>query len=132
MNSVELKYNFYDRALKGGTQQVVTPQVVTPQVPEQQGLTQQVPEQQVTEQQVPTQQVTEQQVTEQQVTEQQTKVSTDELEQDGLNKLNQQIPKTKVDFKFATIIGNLDQTLGSKQKINIDHLFIKQLFGSNY
>ena len=125
MNSTELKYNFYSRTLKGGTQTIPLQQQTVPlqqeQVPLQQ--TQQVPNQ---TQQDPNQ-------TQQQEQQQaQTQVSTSGLEEEGLNQLNQQVPKTKVDFKIATIIGNLDQTLGSKQKINIDNLFIGQLFGSNY
>ena len=43
----------------------------------------------------------------------------------------EQVPKTKVNFKISNMIGNLDQTLGSKQKINIDSMFVKQLFGIN-
>lgn len=38
--------------------------------------------------------------------------------------------KTKVDFKF-TSLGNLDQTLPKKAKINIDSMFIKSIFGGN-
>mgnify|MGYP000657177233 CR=1 FL=1 len=50
---------------------------------------------------------------------------------DGTNQINGQVPKTKIDFKISSIIGNLDQTLGSKQRINIDSLFVKQIFGIN-
>ena len=38
--------------------------------------------------------------------------------------------KTKIDFKF-TSLGNLDQTLPKKAKINIDSMFIKSIFGGN-
>ena len=38
--------------------------------------------------------------------------------------------KTKVDFKF-TSLGNLDQTLPKKAKINIDSMFIKSILGGN-
>ena len=132
MNSTELKYNFYSRTLKGGTQTIPLQQQTVPlqqeQVPLQQ--TQQVPNQ---TQQDPNQTQQDPNQTQQQEQQQaQTQVSTSGLEEEGLNQLNQQVPKTKVDFKIATIIGNLDQTLGSKQKINIDNLFIGQLFGSNY
>jgi len=139
MNSTELKYNFYSRTLKGGTQTIPLQQQTVPlqqeQVPLQQ--TQQVPNQTQQDpnqtQQDPNQTQQDPNQTQQQEQQQaQTQVSTSGLEEEGLNQLNQQVPKTKVDFKIATIIGNLDQTLGSKQKINIDNLFIGQLFGSNY
>ena len=120
MKSTESKYNFYERAFKGGAQ------TTNDQVQQQP-----VQEQPVQQQTVQQQEGQQQPVQEQQQYEGQQQVSTGELQDEGLNQLNQQVPKTKVDFKIATIIGNLDQTLGSKQKINIDNLFMLQLFGSN-
>ena len=38
--------------------------------------------------------------------------------------------KTKIDFKFSSL-GNLDQTLPKKAKINIDSMFIKSILGGN-
>jgi hypothetical protein len=130
MKSTESKYNFYERAFKGGAQ-TTNDQVQQQPVQEQPVQQQPVQEQPVQQQTVQQQEGQQQPVQEQQQYEGQQQVSTGELQDEGLNQLNQQVPKTKVDFKIATIIGNLDQTLGSKQKINIDNLFMLQLFGSN-
>ena len=37
---------------------------------------------------------------------------------------------SKIDFKFSSL-GNLDQTLPKKAKINIDSMFIKSILGGN-
>jgi hypothetical protein len=119
MNSTESRYNFYSKAFKGGAQPVAGQQVQTIDLaPQQQDLNQN--------------QTQEQQDLNQSQT--QPNPSNDGLavEEEGLKQINEQVPKTKVDFKIASMIGNLDQTLGSKQKINIDKLFMSQLFGSTY
>lgn len=121
MDSTESRYNFYARAFKGGAQTAAVP-VQQEQLTNQNQQVQQV-------QQVP--QVAQSQEPQVQQ-ESQTQVTNGELEEEGLNQLNEQVPKTKVDFKITSIIGNLEQTLGSKQKINIDKLFMEQLFGSTY
>jgi len=120
MDSTETKYNFYKQTFKGGAQQTLTQTEtinIQPQAPPQQ--------ENVQVQQTETQQNTQ--------TETQQNTQGQPMETDGANlqQLNQEIPKNKINFKVASIVGNLDQTLGDKQKINFDQLFMKQLFGTN-
>lgn len=142
MDSTETKYNFYKRALKGGAQpqvQQVQAQVqpqyqAQPQLQTQyqaqpqptqtetiniQGQTQAQPEQEQTQDQSEQQNYS------------QTQSQTMETDGASLQQLNQEVPKNKINFKVASIVGNLDQTLGEKQKINFDKLLMKQLFGSD-
>jgi hypothetical protein len=105
MDSTETKYNFYKRTFKGGAQ---TTQQETPQ--------QETPQQETPQQEIP-----------QEATESQPMG----MDGESLQQLNQEVPKNKINFKVTSIVGNLDQTLGPKQKINFDKLFMKQLFGAN-
>lgn len=125
MDSTETKYNFYKRTFKGGAQVSQETQSETiniqPQAPTQAPLQEEMAQ---TENQNQTQ--------EQQNV--QTETQGQPMATDGANleKLNQEIPKSKISFKVSSIVGNLEQTLGSKQKINFDQLLMRQLFGSNH
>lgn len=109
MDSTETRYNFYKKSFKGGAQAVATqPQEsVAPESATQ-------PQ----ESAAPAQETA--------------TASATEPQDEGLNQINQKIPKVKVNFKISSLFGNLDQTLGSKQKINLDKLFFAQLFGATY
>lgn len=104
METTDGRYDFYKRAFKGGADATQAQQEVQAPVEQPQQEQQQAD---------------------------QTQQQADESQQDGMEQLNQQVPKTKINFKISNMIGNLDQTLGSKQKINIDSMFVKQLFGMN-
>jgi len=125
MDSTETKYNFYKRTFKGGAQVSQETQSETiniqPQAPTQAPLQEEM-----------AQTETQNQTQEQQNV--QTETQGQPMATDGANleKLNQEIPKSKISFKVSSIVGNLEQTLGSKQKINFDQLLMRQLFGSNH
>ena len=134
MDSTETKYVFYKRAFKGGAQtkqKASQPQSETiniqPQPQQQVEQTNDVQENNQTENQ------TENQTQEQDQTQNEGQNQEQNIAPDGasLDELNQEIPKNKINFKVSTIVGNLDQTLSSKQKINFDQLLMKQLFGSD-
>ena len=99
MSNTEQKYDFYKRTLAGGTETVVL-------------------EQSPKEEPQPVAEST---------TSPGTPTGTPPATPTGTP--TQEVPKIKVDFKLTSMIGNLDQTLGKKQKINIDQLFFSQLFG---
>ena len=129
MDSTKTKYNFYKKTFKGGAQQTLTETInIQPQPPQQQENVQ-------SQQNVQTE--TQQQENVQNETQQQENVQTETQDQTiategaNLEQLNQEIPKNKINFKVGSMVGNLDQTLGDKQKINFDQLFMKQLFGFN-
>ncbi len=127
MDSTETKYNFYKRAFRGGAQATQTP--TQSETINLQPQTQ--PEQIQPQEQVQTQpeQIQPQEQTQ---TQDQTQAQGEPMATNGVNlqQLNQEIPKNKINFKVASMVGNLDQTLGPKQKINFDQLFMRQLFGS--
>jgi hypothetical protein len=129
MDSTETKYNFYKRTFKGGAQVSQETQSETINIQPQ------APTQAPT--QAPLQEEMAQTENQNQTQEQQnvqTETQGQPIATDGANleKLNQEIPKSKISFKVSSIVGNLEQTLGSKQKINFDQLLMRQLFGSNY
>ncbi len=112
MDSTETKYNFYKRAFRGGAQtvqQTQEPALVSEPSPAQVKEQEQDPTL-LTETSAPSPSAT---------------PSVLPTQADGLQQLNAEIPKTKIDFK----IGNLDLSLGPKQKINIDKMLMEQLFG---
>jgi hypothetical protein len=129
MDSTETKYVFYKRAFKGGAQtkqKASQPQSETINIQPQ-------PQQQVEQTNDVQENKTENQTQEQDQTQNEGQNQEQNIAPDGasLDELNQEIPKNKINFKVSTIVGNLDQTLSSKQKINFDQLLMKQLFGSD-
>jgi hypothetical protein len=104
MDSTETKYNFYKRAFKGGGQtiQQTQPQSETIDIQPQTQTQTQVQDQQ-DQQEIP-----------------QPMDTNVDMDTNNLQQLNKEIPKSKINFKLSSFFGNLNQTLGSKQKINLD------------
>jgi hypothetical protein len=123
MDSTETKYNFYKRAFKGGAQTTQQSQSETVSTSQQELPQQELPQQELPQQESP------QQESPQQANEGQAQPMPTDGE--NLQQINQEVPRNKINFKVTSIVGNLDQTLGPKQKINFDKLIMKQLFGSN-
>jgi len=113
MDSVETKYDFYKRGVKGGAQTQPQSETIDLQPQQQEQIQAETQEQTQLQEQVQSE--------------------TQSMGPDGatLKQLNEQIPKNKINFKVSSIVGNLDQTLGPTQKVNIDKLLISQLLGIN-
>lgn len=119
MNSTESKYNFYARAFRGGSKKTTATEL-EPTEELEENVSQ--PE----ESSKPEEPSKSEELDESEGSEESSKSKS----QEKIDTINQQIPKTKVNFKISNIVGNLDQTLNTKQKINIDNLLMSQLFGS--
>lgn len=125
MNSTESKYNFYARAFRGGSKKTTAtelePTEELEESPEVIENVSQPEESSKLEEPSKSEELDESEGSEE---------SSKSKSQEKIDTINQQIPKTKVNFKISNIVGNLDQTLNTKQKINIDNLLMSQLFGS--